>query len=97
MPSAAKALGCRTHFFRYGYIGTKQTIKVTTIVDIIAHCMRPMCCSFVNLGTRVRPVRWQHAVHSLSTRHSFHNPDSNCVFLFFHVCTVRYAYVTGEN
>ena len=45
----------------------------------------------------VRTLRWKHAVHSLPACDVFHNPDSNCFFIFFYGWTVRRLCVTGTN
>ena len=75
-----------------------KLIKITIIVDIsslgfITHCVKRLKivkrCSFC-------PLRWKHT-HSLRACDVFHNPDSKCLFLFFHAWTVRRLCRTGIN
>ena len=45
--------------------------------------MRNVCVQRVSKALFIRPLLWKHAVHSLAAYDVFHNPDSNCYFLFF--------------
>ena len=64
-----------------------KLIKVTIIVDIGMHYgvfkMRTVCVQRVSNALFICTLRSKHAVHSLSARDVFHNPDSNCFFIVF--------------
>ena len=45
--------------------------------------MLTICVQRVSKALFIRTLRWKHAVHSLPVCEVFHNPDSNCFFLFF--------------
>ena len=53
--------------------------------------MRTVCVQRVSKALFIRHLR------SLPVCDIFHNPDSNCYFLFFYAWTVRRLCVTGTN
>ena len=59
--------------------------------------MRTVCVQRVSKALFIRPLRWKHAVHTLPACDVFHNPDSNCLFIFVYGWTVRRLCVTGKN